>query len=189
MYPRNASSPERIAIGQVILISDGTIQTSGVSITVRGQGGAEGAGVGTTAYGADGTVYYTPTQAETNYTSFVVIAYKASCFSATQTIITTASSTPGNVVLSPQAHTSAIIPTVSTVTDGAKSSELAKVPKSDGAASWNATALADINAQADLALADYNPPTYDELLAFVQLLARSDAAISTDRSTQIISTC
>lgn len=116
MYPKNAASPERIAIGQVVLIADGTVQTSGVTITVRGQGGAEATGGGTTAYGAEGTVYYTPTQAETNYTSFVVIASKASCFSASQTIITTASATSGKVVLSGETHTSAVIPTVTTLT-------------------------------------------------------------------------
>ena len=96
MYPRNAASPERILVGQVVLISDGTVQSTGVSITVRGQGGAEAAGGGTTAYSAsDNSVYYTPTQAETNFTSFTVIAYKASCFSASVTVITTASVTPG----------------------------------------------------------------------------------------------
>lgn len=116
MYARNNASPERIAIGQVILIADGTVQTSGVSIVVRPQAGAEAAGGGTTAYGADGTVYYTPTQAETNYTSFVVIAYKASCFSVSQTIITTASATTGKVVLSGETHTGAVVPTVSTLT-------------------------------------------------------------------------
>jgi hypothetical protein len=41
--------------------------------------------------------------------------------------------------------------------------ELAKVPKSDGTATWNATALASINAEADTALADYDPPTKAEL--------------------------
>lgn len=96
--------------------------------------------------------------------------------------------------------------------------ELAKVPKSDGTASWNATALAAINAEADTALSDYDPPTKTELdsgfaglndptaaairseidsnstqlaliltklLAYVQLLARSDAAIETDNSTEL----
>jgi hypothetical protein len=116
MYPRNAASPERIAIGQVVLIADGTIQSAGVAVTVRGQGGAEAGSAGTIAYGADNTVYYTPTQAETNYTSFVVIASKASCFSVSQTIVTTASATPGKVVLSGETHTSAVIPTVTTVT-------------------------------------------------------------------------
>ena len=98
MYPRNNVSPERIAVGQVVLISDGTIQSTGVAVTVRGQGGAEAGSAGTIAYGADSTVYYTPTQAETNYTSFVLIASKAACFSVSQTIITTAASTAGQVV-------------------------------------------------------------------------------------------
>lgn len=38
---------------------------------------------------------------------------------------------------------------------GALTTELAKVPKSDGTATWNATALASINAEADTALSDY----------------------------------
>lgn len=116
MYPRNAAFPERIAVGQVVLISDGTVQSIGVAVTVRGQGAAEAAGGGTIAYGADNTVYYTPTQAETNSTSFVVIASKASCFSASQTVITTASATAGKVVLSGETHTAAVIPTVTTLT-------------------------------------------------------------------------
>lgn len=100
MYPRNAASPERIAVGAVIQISDGEVQTSGVSIIVRGQGGSEGAGSGTTAYGANGTVYYTPTQGETNYTSFVVEASKSGCIPVSVTVVTTASSTAGKVDVS-----------------------------------------------------------------------------------------
>lgn len=95
MYPINAASPERIAIGAVILIADGTVQTSGVAVTVRGQGGAEAGSAGTIAYGASGIVYYTPTQAETNFTSFVLIASKASCIPVAITVITTASGTAG----------------------------------------------------------------------------------------------
>ena len=94
MYPRNAASPERIAVGAVVLIADGTVQTSGVSITVTPQGGASGAGGGTTAY-EQGVVLYTPTQAETNYPSFVVTAYKASCIPVAVTVITSASATTG----------------------------------------------------------------------------------------------
>ena len=116
MYPRNAASPERIAVGAVVQISDGAVQTSGVAITVRGQGGAEGASGGTIVYGASGIVYYTPTQAETNFTSFVVIASKAGCLPVAQTIITTASITAGTVLLAPVTHTSATVPTVSAVT-------------------------------------------------------------------------
>lgn len=95
MYPRNAASPERIAVGAVVLIADGTVQTSGVAITVRGQGGAEAGSAGTIAYGASGIVYYTPTQGETDFTSFTVIASKASCIPVAITIITSASATPG----------------------------------------------------------------------------------------------
>jgi hypothetical protein len=97
MYPRNNATPPRLAIGQVVQISDGAVQSSGVTITVRVEGGSEATGGGTTAYGADGTVYYTPTQAETNYTAFVVIANKASCFSASITVVTTATAVSGTV--------------------------------------------------------------------------------------------
>lgn len=45
----------------------------------------------------------------------------------------------------------------------ATAAELAKVPKSDSNVTWNATALASINTQADLALSDYDPPTKAEL--------------------------
>lgn len=95
MYPRNAASPERIAVGAVVQISDGAVQTSGVSISVRGQGGASGAGADTTAYD-NGIVEYTPTQGETDFTSFVVVAYKTDCIPVAVTIITTASATPGH---------------------------------------------------------------------------------------------
>lgn len=139
MYPRNAASPERIAIGAVVLISDGTVQTSGVTITVRGQGGAEATGGGTTAYGASGIVYYTPTQAETNFTSFVVIASKASCLPVAQTIVTTASSVAGTAILASATHTGAVIPTVSAVTgltasnlDAAVSSRMATYTQPSG---------------------------------------------------------
>jgi len=44
-------------------------------------------------------------------------------------------------------------------------SELAKVPKSDSTVSWNATALASINAEADTALTDYGANTTTPLNA------------------------
>ena len=95
MYPKNAVSPPRIAIGAVVQISDGAVQ-SGVSIAVRAEGGAEAAGGGTVSYGASsGVVYYVPTQAETNYTAFVVTAYKAGCLPVSVTIVTTATSVAG----------------------------------------------------------------------------------------------
>lgn len=48
----------------------------------------------------------------------------------------------------------------------ATATELAKVPKSDGTTSWNATALASINAEADTALSDFftSPATLVDLV-------------------------
>jgi hypothetical protein len=95
-YPRNAASPPRIEIGAVVQISDGAVQTSGVSVAVRVEGGAETAGGGTVSYGSlSGIVYYTPTQAETDYTAFVVVAYKTGCIPASKSIVTSASATAG----------------------------------------------------------------------------------------------
>lgn len=96
MYPRNAASPERIAIGAVVDIATGAVQTTGVSVVVQPEGGAEAAGLGTVAYSAaSGVVSYIPTQAETNFTSFIVTAYKTGCLPASQTIVTSASATSG----------------------------------------------------------------------------------------------
>jgi hypothetical protein len=90
MYPRNAASPERISIGAVVQISDGAVQTSGVAVKVIPFGGSEASGAGTVAYTADGVVLYTPTQGETNYTSFVLVASKSGCIPATVTVVTSA---------------------------------------------------------------------------------------------------
>lgn len=94
MYPRNAASPERISIGAVVQISDGAVQTSGVSVKVLPQGGTASASGGTVAY-EEGIVHYVPTQAETNVASFVLIAYKTGCIPATVTVVTSASATTG----------------------------------------------------------------------------------------------
>jgi hypothetical protein len=94
MYPRNAASPERISIGPVVQISDGAVQTSGVSVKVLPQGGTASAGSGTVGY-EEGIVHYTPTQAETNYASFIVIAYKTGCIPVAQTVVTSKSATTG----------------------------------------------------------------------------------------------
>ena len=95
MYPRNAASPEPIAIGPVVQISDGAVQTAGVTVRIKPVGVTEADGGGTTAYSTDGVVLYTPTQAETNYTSFVLIAKKTGCIPASVTVVTTASATAG----------------------------------------------------------------------------------------------
>lgn len=98
MYPRNSATPPRIAIGPVVQISDGAVQSTGVSVAVRAEGGSETAGGGTISYGASSSVvYYTPTQAETNYTAFAVIAYKTGCIPASVTIVTSAEAASGTV--------------------------------------------------------------------------------------------
>lgn len=94
MYPRNAASPQRISVGPVVQISDGAVQTSGVSVKVMPQAGAAGAGGGTIAY-EEGVVHYLPTQAETDYASFMVLAYKTGCIPSSVTIVTSASTTAG----------------------------------------------------------------------------------------------
>lgn len=98
MYPKNATSPERLAIGPVVQIADGAVQTSGVAVKVMPQGGAATAGAGTVSY-VEGVVHYVPTQAETNYSSFTLVAYKAGCIPAAATVVTTATSTAGQVVV------------------------------------------------------------------------------------------
>ena len=96
MYPRNSASLPRISVGAVVQISDGAVQTAGVSIVVRPEGGAETAGAGTLSYGAtSGIVYYTPTQAETDFTAFVVVAYKAGCIPAEKACYWAVSDTQG----------------------------------------------------------------------------------------------
>jgi len=94
MYPKNAASPQRIAIGPVVQISDGAVQTSGVSVKVLPQGTTASAGGGTIAY-EEGIVHYVPTQAETNYASFIVIAYKTGCIPCSVTVVTSASGVAG----------------------------------------------------------------------------------------------
>ena len=123
MYPRNAASPEPIAIGPVVQISDGAVQSSGVTVRVKPIGVAEADGGGTTAYSTDGVVLYTPTQAETNYTSFVLIAKKTGCIPASVTVVTSASNTTGyagtdhSKILNPGSTVNLSGTTIKTATD------------------------------------------------------------------------
>jgi hypothetical protein len=79
----------------VVQISDGAVQTAGVSVKIIPQGGTESAGAGTVAYSADGAVLYTPTQGETDYVAVVFVASKTGCIPASVTVVTTASATAG----------------------------------------------------------------------------------------------
>jgi hypothetical protein len=113
MYPRNAASPERISIGAVVQISDGAVQTAGVTVRVLPAGGTEADGVGTVAYSTDGVVVYTPTQAETNYTSFVLIAKKTGCIPADKTVVTSESTVSGRVYVATNGDKTGYTATVS----------------------------------------------------------------------------
>lgn len=95
MYPRNDATPEPVAIGAVVQISDGEVQLSDCSVRIKPTGVAEGNGLGTIAYSTDGIVIYTPTQAETNHTSFILIAAKTGCIPVSVTVVTTELSTAG----------------------------------------------------------------------------------------------
>lgn len=66
-------------ISAVVLDLDGAPVTSGVSATVTGDGGAQGAGAGTVTHEGGGEWSYAPTQAETNFTQ---VTFKFSAASA-----------------------------------------------------------------------------------------------------------
>jgi hypothetical protein len=140
MYPRNAASPERISIGAVVQISDGAVQTAGVTVRVLPFGGSEADGVGTVAYSTDGVVVYTPTQAETNYTSFVLIAKKTGCIPADKTVVTSESTVSGRVYVATNGDKTGYTATVSDKTGfsllagtglGAQNGSVALVTKVD----------------------------------------------------------
>jgi hypothetical protein len=118
MYPRNNATPPVIDLGEIVLKSDGTQQTSGASARVKIGTGAWGAAAGSLVCDATSGIWtYAPTQAETNADYFIVAAYKAACTSISKTIVTTGSSTSGRALLSSETHTNAVIPTVTTVTN------------------------------------------------------------------------
>jgi hypothetical protein len=127
MYPRNAASPEPIAIGAVVQISDGAVQTSGCTVRIKPIGVAEADGAGTTAYSTDGIVLYTPTQGETNYTSFILIAKKTGCIPACVTVVTTASSVPGRTVPADGSITAAVIATDAIDADAIKADAVTEI--------------------------------------------------------------
>ena len=154
MYPKNAASPERVDIGPVVQISDGAVQTSGVSVTVVPHGGVEASGGGTIAYTAAGVVLYTPTQAETNYTSFVLVASKSGCIPVSKTIVTTAESTAGTVKTGSIAANAVNASALATDAVSEIQSGLASQTSVDTLASYVDTEVAAIKAKTDNLPAD-----------------------------------
>ncbi|MBE3134087.1 MAG: hypothetical protein IMZ55_11475 [Acidobacteria bacterium] len=87
-YPKNAATPKAVTVGSVVLIADGTVQTSECSVRVSLDGGAWGAGGGTLAYDVtSGVVTYAPIQAETNGDVLKIAVYKASCLGCSTTVL------------------------------------------------------------------------------------------------------
>lgn len=98
MYPKNNATPPAIDLGQILLLADGTIQTTGASVRVKIGTGAWGAGAGTLACDTTSGIWtYAPTQAETNADYFIVGVYKADCSALSKTVITSDSSVSGRV--------------------------------------------------------------------------------------------
>jgi len=96
MYPRNSASPPPLAIGQVILIADGSVVTTAASARVKIGSGGWGAAAGTLdCDGTSGCWTYVPSQAETNAESFLVAVYKAACIGCQATVVTSASAVAG----------------------------------------------------------------------------------------------
>ena len=88
-YPINSASPPVFDVGQVVQISDGAVQSTGVSVQVKTGTGSFGAGAGSLAYDSTSGIWaYTPTQAETNAETFIVQIYKTGCYSASVTVST-----------------------------------------------------------------------------------------------------
>jgi len=149
MYARNSASPEPIAIGPVVQISDGAVQTAGVTVRIKPIGVAEADGGGTTAYSTDGVVLYTPTQAETNYTSFVLIAKKTNCIPASVTVVTSASNTTGyagtdqSKILNPSATVNLSGTTIKNASDNASQTSV------DTLTTYVDTEIAAIKAKTD----------------------------------------
>jgi len=94
MYPRNNANPLPILLGTITQISDGAVQTAGVSVSVSKDNGAYVAGANTPAV-EQGEWSYTPNQAETNCSSLRIVLYKTGCYSRSIQVVFTASETFG----------------------------------------------------------------------------------------------
>lgn len=95
MYARNNASPRPITIGAVVQISDGAVQTTGVSVKVRKDAGSWATGAGTLAV-EEGIWSYTPTQGETDCEALQIVIFKTSCIPQSQEVVTTSSSSFGH---------------------------------------------------------------------------------------------
>jgi hypothetical protein len=94
MYPRNNPTPLPLIIGTITQISDGAVQTTGVSVSVSKDSGAYVAGANTPTV-EQGEWSYTPSQAETDCNSLRIVLYKTGCYSRSMQAVFTASGSFG----------------------------------------------------------------------------------------------
>jgi hypothetical protein len=94
MYPRNNATPLPILVGTITQISDGVVQTTGVSVSVSKDSGAFVAGANTPTV-EQGEWSYTPSQAETDCNSLRIVLYKTGCYSRSIQVVFTASDSFG----------------------------------------------------------------------------------------------
>jgi len=173
-YPRNAASPKPICVGSVVLTADGTVQTSDCFARVSLDGGAWGAGGGSLAYDAtSGVVTYAPIQAEVNGDVLMIGVYKANCLGCSATVLMDLQTADNNTILASATYG---LSALKTLLDTTGIKVLSIADDAITAAATKADAVTKI--QAGLAAAA-------KLLAYVQLLARKDAAIATDNATEL----
>jgi len=94
MYPRNNATPLPILVGTITQISDGVVQTTGVSVSISKNSGAFVAGANTPTV-EQGEWSYTPSQAETDCDSLRIVLYKTGCYSRSIQVVFTASGSFG----------------------------------------------------------------------------------------------
>jgi hypothetical protein len=94
MYARNNANPLPMLVGTITQISDGVVQTAGVSVNVSKDNGAYVAGANTPTV-EQGEWSYTPSQAETDCSSLRVVIYKTGCYSRSIQVVFTASESFG----------------------------------------------------------------------------------------------
>ena len=90
MYAKNNPAPKPITIGTVTKISDGVVQTTGVSVKISKDGAAYGTGGGSLSI-EEGEWSYLPTQGETDCESLRIVLFKTDCYSRSITVVFTAS--------------------------------------------------------------------------------------------------
>jgi len=187
-YPRNAASPPHFLVGYVYQISDGAVQTSGVSARVKTGTGAWGTAAGTLDCDTtSGAWTYTPTQAETNAEAFSVSLLKTGCSGVGMTVITGKSPTAGYVapdwgqVLNASSTVGLSGTTIKAVTDGVSlgSAVITSGSFASGAITAASIAAAAFNGKGDWQTVIWSSPTATVNLSGTTIKAVTDSVAAT----------